>query len=106
VPIASPIPHRQAMLPNEQHQGQGQQAAGGGGGGGGGVGRQGPSSGSVVMVSAALAGHGIPNYDAFTAAKAAVEGGRGDVRLGEGRDGRGDAAPLLAPWRQPGPDCA
>ncbi|KIY98946.1 3-oxoacyl-[acyl-carrier-protein] reductase [Monoraphidium neglectum] len=63
-----------AMLPNEQHQGQGQQAAGGGGGGGGGVGRQGPSSGSVVMVSAALAGHGIPNYDAFTAAKAAVEG--------------------------------
>lgn len=30
--------------------------------------------GSIVLVSAALASHGIPNYEAMSAAKAAVEG--------------------------------
>ncbi|KAI8476797.1 MAG: hypothetical protein J3K34DRAFT_455630 [Monoraphidium minutum] len=33
-----------------------------------------PAGGAVVMVSAALAGHGVPNYAAFAAAKAGVEG--------------------------------
>lgn len=31
--------------------------------------------GSIVLVSAALASHGIPAYEAMSAAKAAVEGG-------------------------------
>lgn len=33
--------------------------------------------GSIVLVSAALASHGIPNYEAMSAAKAAVEGEEG-----------------------------
>lgn len=36
------------------------------------TGRQG--GGSIVLVSAAVASHGIPNYEAMSAAKAAVEG--------------------------------
>jgi hypothetical protein len=32
------------------------------------------AGGSIVLVSAALASHGIPNYEAMSAAKAAVEG--------------------------------
>lgn len=36
--------------------------------------------GSIVLVSAALASHGIPNYEAMSAAKAAVEG---EPRLSE-----------------------
>jgi NAD(P)-dependent dehydrogenase (short-subunit alcohol dehydrogenase family) len=32
------------------------------------------AGGSVVLVSAALASHGIPNYDSMSAAKAGVEG--------------------------------
>jgi NAD(P)-dependent dehydrogenase (short-subunit alcohol dehydrogenase family) len=35
--------------------------------------RKGPG-GSIVLVSAALASHGIPNYESMSAAKAAVEG--------------------------------
>lgn len=44
---------------------------------------QGGSSvgGNIVMISAALASHGIPNYAAMSAAKAAVEGGWVDGRL-------------------------
>jgi NAD(P)-dependent dehydrogenase (short-subunit alcohol dehydrogenase family) len=32
------------------------------------------AGGSIVLVSAALASHGIPNYESMSAAKAAVEG--------------------------------
>ncbi|GBF96408.1 hypothetical protein Rsub_09207 [Raphidocelis subcapitata] len=45
-----------------------------GAGGGPGPAPGGPGGGSVVLVSAALGGHGVPNYAAMSAAKAAVEG--------------------------------
>jgi NAD(P)-dependent dehydrogenase (short-subunit alcohol dehydrogenase family) len=32
------------------------------------------AGGSIVLVSAALASHGIPNYESMSAAKAGVEG--------------------------------
>jgi NAD(P)-dependent dehydrogenase (short-subunit alcohol dehydrogenase family) len=37
----------------------------------------GAGGGSIVMVSAAVASHGLPNYSAMSAAKAAVEGACG-----------------------------
>lgn len=33
------------------------------------------AGGSIVLISAALASHGLPNFEAMSAAKAGVEGG-------------------------------
>eukprot|EP00879_Flechtneria_rotunda_P006481 GHRR01006810.1.p1 GENE.GHRR01006810.1~~GHRR01006810.1.p1 ORF type:complete len:354 (+),score=136.51 GHRR01006810.1:213-1274(+) len=60
-----------AMLAEESQQ---QHTVASNGGKGGNATRRAGGGGSIVLVSAALASHGMPNYEAMSAAKAAVEG--------------------------------
>lgn len=60
--VAEEAQKQQNTSADQQHTGAGHKAAGSGAGG------------SIVLVSAALASHGLPNFEAMSAAKAGVEG--------------------------------
>eukprot|EP00882_Tetradesmus_deserticola_P032961 GHRQ01037610.1.p1 GENE.GHRQ01037610.1~~GHRQ01037610.1.p1 ORF type:complete len:158 (+),score=76.28 GHRQ01037610.1:500-973(+) len=61
------------MVAEDAHSSSGSAASNSGASHGNDAKRRG-AGGSIVLVSAALASHGIPNYESMSAAKAAVEG--------------------------------
>jgi NAD(P)-dependent dehydrogenase (short-subunit alcohol dehydrogenase family) len=60
--VAEEVQQQENTSASKPHTGAGHKAAGAGAGG------------SIVLVSAALASHGLPNFEAMSAAKAGVEG--------------------------------